>query len=173
MYPISLTIQPDPALSDVLSGIGTVHIIPKARPSVNVVSLFSGPPGPPPPFFNPLYQMVPKGALARQAGLYLWGKDSAPFLEVDLEMSNPTHGRLVKGRRTVGHVWISPPHGASGFALDSLGESTGVPAFVTGVPVGLLLVRFQPDPDVVGDYTIVVSMNNGNAQTMFVSVVDN
>ena len=68
---------------------------------------------------------------------------------------------------------ISPPSGASDYTLNTFGESTEVPAFVTGVPVGLLMVQFQPDPDVLGNYTIVVSMNNGNTQTMFVSVADN
>ena len=83
-YPVSITINSDPASDEVLSGVGFVQIIPKARPSVNAVSIFSGPPGPPPPFFNPLYQTVELGNDARQLGLYLWSKRSAPLLGVFL-----------------------------------------------------------------------------------------
>ena len=173
-YQISLTIDPDgPGGAYALSGVANVRIIPKARPSANVISLFSGPPGPPPPFFNPLYQTVPKGDLARQVGLYLWDRDSAPFVGVDLAMMNPTHGRLVKDGHTVGQVRIYAPSRARDFALNTSGPSTLIDAaFFTGVPVGFLLVQFQPDPNVTGDYAIEISMNNGNAQTLFVSVVE-
>ncbi len=171
-YPVSITINPDPASDEVLSGVGFVQIIPKARPSVNAVSIFSGPPGPPPPFFNPLYQTVELGNDARQLGLYLWSKRSAPLLGVDLEMTNPTHGRLIDVDRgaTVGQVWILPPAGAANFALNTFGPSTETNAFITGVPVGLLLVQFSPDPEVIGDYSITISTNNGNEEKLFVTV---
>ena len=174
-YPVSMTIDPDGPLinvAEIHSGVATVKIIPRARPSVNVVSLFSGG-GPPPPFNNPLYQTVSIGENPNEVGLYLWDRDSAPFVGVDLQMVNPTHGRLIQGGSTVGHVRIYAPRGAKDFAFNTLGPSTLVPAaFFTGVPVGLLLVQFQPDPDTTGDYAIEISMNNGNAQTLFVSVVE-
>jgi hypothetical protein len=172
-YPVTLTIHPDPNLNEAHSGVGFVQIIPRSRPSINTVSLFSGPPGPPPPFFNPIYQTAVQGEAARQVGFYLWDKDSEPFVGVDLEMTNPGHGLLfdVDGGQTVGHVWIQAPPGAVDFALDTAGPSTETLAFVTGVPVGLLLAQFWPDPSVAGDYVITLSTNNGNEQTLFVSVV--
>jgi hypothetical protein len=56
--------------------------------------------------------------------------------------------------------------------LNTLGESTEMAAFVTGVPVGVLMVEFQTDPNVTGDYAIEIRMNNGNAETLFVSATD-
>jgi len=169
-YPVEITIEPEPG-ADLLTGEGSVDIIPKARPSVNIVSLFSGPPGPPPPFFNPIYQTVAQGSDARRVGLYLWAKDSASFVGVDLSMTNRNHGQLVDASgRTVGHAWIDAPRGAKDYELTTEGPSTEVTAFVTGVPVGLLLVKFSPDPDVTGDYVIRLRLNNGNEERLFVTV---
>ena len=176
-YPVSLAIDPDGDGTPNHSGIGYVKIIPRARPSVNVVSFFSGPPGPadgPPPFFNPLYQTMSTGDLGaitpRQAGLYFWEADSIPALGVDLRMTNPNHGRLVQGRRTVGQVLIQAPAGANGYELTTTGASIAVNTGVTGRPTGLLIVRFVPDPNVKGDYAIDISMNGGNTERMFVTV---
>lgn len=182
---VHLAIQPDPAGPEVLTGHATVNIIPKARPSVNVISLFSGPPGPPPPFFNPFYQTIVQGDAARQVGLYLWASRSAPYLGVDIVMdggAGARHGRLVQDGSTVGHVWIDAPPGASDFTLSTgsaddppppcaSGPSCEVPAFITGVPVGLMLVQFDPDPAVTGDYQLTIRMNNGNTEELFFTVV--
>ena len=173
-YPVSLAIDPDGDGTPNYSGIGYVEIIPWARPSVNVVSFFSGPPGPPPPFFNPLYQTMLTGDLdpttPRQAGLYLWESDSIPALRVDVQMTNANHGRLVQRGRTVGQILIQAPAGASGYELTTTGASTAINTGVTGRPTGLLIVRFVPDPNVQGDYAIDISMNGGNTERMFVTV---
>ena len=96
------------------------------------------------------------------------------MLGVDLVMTNPTHGRLIDISRgsTVGQVWIHAPAGATDFALMTSGPSTQISAFVTGVPVGLLMMQFLPDPLVTGEYTITISTNNGNEEKLFVTVVE-
>ncbi len=168
-YEIPIRIQPNPTSSKIMSGIGDVIIIPKPRPSINVVSLFSGG-GPPPPFFNPIYQEVILGDAARQVGMYLWDKGNEPFLDVDLRMVNPSHGLLVQNGSTVGQVRIDAPHGANNYSLTTTGPSVAWTAFITGVPTGLLLVQFTPDPAVAGNYTLSFRLNNGNTQELFVTV---
>lgn len=165
-YDVSVSIQPDPASGDTLAGHGHVQIIPKVRPNVNVVSLFSGPPGPPPPFFNPLFQDVTAGDSGHPVGMYLWERGGDPALGVDVEMTNGRHGRLVQDGRTIGHVRIRAPHGAEAHTLTTTGPSVETPAFVTGIPTGLLLTEFTPDPAVTGEYSVTFRMNGGNAQTM-------
>ena len=172
MYPISMSIM-DPSGDITHSGIGTVHIIPNARPAVSAVSLFSGG-GPPPPFNNAIYQTVVQGESANRVGLYLWESRSKALVEADIEMENPTHGRLVKSNgSTAGQVWISPPPGASDYMLETESPSMEGIAFSSSVvKVGILLTTFTPDPNVLGDYTIAFKMNNGNTQYLFVEVIE-
>jgi hypothetical protein len=187
VYPFELTIHnkksdkkdKDKKAKKKLSGSGTIRIIPDARPSVEPISLFSGPPGPPPPFFNPLYQTLALGEAARPLGLYLWDANSAPFAGVDIYPTpNPTYYELADAAGVVGEVWITPPAGAAAYSLGSVALGPGgppsvvVPAFVTGVDVGLLGIQFVPDPWVTGDYEIAISMMGGNEKTLFVSVQD-
>lgn len=179
VYPIELTIRPKPWRKKVFKGTAHVRIIPDARPSVNPISLFSGPPGPLPPFFNPIYQTVGLGEAARQVGLYLWGADSAPLIGVDLTATpQSTYYQLTQGADIVGEVWITAPADAESYSLTSVALPPGGPpsveisAFVTGQPVGLLGVRFFPDPWVSGDYEIAISMVGGNEKTLFVTVAD-
>jgi len=174
-YRLRVTIQPDPSSDATYRGTGTVRIIPKARPSINVVSVFSGG-GPPPPFNNPIYQTVTPGDSGNDVGLYLWDKGSSvadgvinPLLGVDLVMTNARHGRLVMGDKTVGHVRIRAPHRADEFALTTGGPSTLGTTAVTGLDAGVLIVTFTTDPDVTGDYTIMLRMNNGNRQKLYVT----
>jgi len=169
-YKIPIRIQPHPTSPKIMTGIGDVIIIPKPRPSINVVSLHSGPPGPPPPFFNPIYQEVDLGDAARQVGMYLWDKDNEAFLDVDLQMVKPSHGLLVQNGSTVGQVRIDAPPGANNYSLTTEGPSVLVPAFITLVDTGLLLVQFTPDPAVAGNYTLSFRLNNGNTQDLFVTV---
>jgi hypothetical protein len=170
-YPISLTIDPDGTGTAVSSGVGWVKIIPKARPAVSVVSIFSGPPGPPPPLYNPLYQTLSVGAETPDIGLYLWNRNSVSAVGVDLQMSNPGHWRLVQGQRTVGQIRIQSPRGASHFGLTSTGPSAEVDAFpfTLGVKTGLLKIRFHTDPNVAGDYIVDISMNGGNTERLSIT----
>ncbi len=71
---------------------------------------------------------------------------------------------------------IQAPPGATNYGLITVmlppggPPSVGVPAFLTGVPVGLLGLQFFADPSVTGDYAIDVSMNGGNTERLFVTV---
>lgn len=174
-YDVDLIIQPDPDSADTYEGVGSVRIIPKARRSINVVSVFSGG-GPPPPFNNPLYQTVAAGDDSLDVGLYLWDKRSSvadgdvrPLLGVDLKMTNPRHGRLVQGKKTVGHVWIDAPSGASGYELATDGPSFLGTSVVTGLDVAILVVTLETAPNAVGTYHVEFKMNGGNRQELFIA----
>jgi hypothetical protein len=169
-YPISMSIQPDPASNDTLEGHGRVKIINKVRASVNVISLDSGPPGPPPPFFNPLYQDVALGDSGHPVGMYLWNRGGAAAVGVEIEMSSPERGRLMQDGRKIGWVRIKAPKGASDHMLTSTEPSTEVPAFGTDVPTGQLVTLFTPDSAVAGHYMVTFSMKHGNSQTMHYDV---
>lgn len=171
-YSVDVTLRPDPGSPATLAGHGHVEIIPKVRPSVNAVSLFSGPPGPPPPFFNPLFQDLSLGEDGRRVGMYLWERGGAAAEGVDLEMMNRNHGRLVQDGHTVGHIHIRAPSGASDHTLVSEGPSTVGPAFVTGIPTGIFITKFTPDPTVAGLYEVLFSLNGGNTQTMRYDVTE-
>ena len=121
VYPVELTITKNSGKKS-HSGIGHVRIIPDARPSVNPISLFSGPPGPPPPFFNPLYQTLALGEAARQVGLYLWDSNSVAFTGVDVTATaNPTYSQLTDDAfAVVGEVWVTAPDDANTYSLDSV-----------------------------------------------------
>lgn len=170
-YPITLMIDPDGTGTDIHSGIGWVRIIPKARPAVSVVSIFSGPPGPPPPFYNPLFQTLSAGMSTPAMGLYLWNRNSAPAVGVNIRKRNANHYQLVQGKETVGQIYIEAPAGASAFGLTTDGNSMEVDAFpfTLGVTTGLLLARFHTDSNVAGDYFIDISMNGGNTEQIKIS----
>jgi hypothetical protein len=173
-YPVSLTIDPDGTGAVVHSGVGWVRIIPKARPAVSIVSIFSGPPGPPPPFYNPLYQSLSVGATTPDIGLYLWNRNSKPAVGVEIKMVNPGHLRLVQGKRTVGQIWIQAPPGANDFGLLPSDPSVEVDAFpfTLGVKTGLLKIQFHTDPAVAGDYIIDISMNGGNVERVLITTTN-
>ena len=124
-YDIDVTITPDPESEETLSGTGSVFIHSSELPKVSAVSLFSGPPGPPPPFFNPIYQTIAQGDAARQVGLYLWGRNGAPMAGVSLVQVNGKHARLVQGGSTVGHIWVDGPKSAWSSTLGGWGPSGG------------------------------------------------
>lgn len=166
-----IPLQIDSATGESYSGVGIVHIIPKARPSVNIVSFLSGG-GPPPPFNNPVYQDVALGDDALLTRLFVWDKRSAPFLGIDLvSTDSPEHYRIVRENRTVGHVRITAPEGATDYSLTTMGPSIEVPNPVTLVPTGGLDTQFSPDPTVAGDYVIMWRLNNGNTDRQFIRVL--
>jgi hypothetical protein len=164
-YAVSVAIQPDPASSDVQRGNGRVRILRSVPASVNVVALFSGPPGPP-PLFNPLYQDVTLGESGRQVGMYLWNRGGAAAEGVEVEMLTSRYGRLTQDGKTVGGVWIRTPRGARDQSLVATGPSDVLPAFLTTIPTGRLITTFTPDPAVAGDYSVTFWMRWGNRQTM-------
>ena len=175
LYDVDVTIQPDPESAETLEGTAQLHIIPKPRRSIDVVSVFSGG-GPPPPFNNPLYQSVVPGGQSLDVGMYLWDKRSSiadgdvnPLVGVSVEMTNAGHGRLVQDGRTVGHVSISAPAGADEHVLSTNGPSILGTSAVTSLPVGILITWLTTDPDVTGDYVVTFRLNGGNSTKYIVS----
>lgn len=167
-YPLTLTIQPDPGDPATMSGDGTVQIIPRARPSINAISVIN--PGPPPPFPNSIYQTINQGEDPLRWGFYVWDSDNEPYVGVELRQKNRHHYSLVDERgRSIGQVNIAAPAGASGYWIEA---DASVPAngAVLGIPTGLLIAQFHPDPDVNGDYVISWRINNGNSQPMYLTV---
>jgi hypothetical protein len=167
-YPLTLTIQPDPGDPATMSGDGTVQIIPKARPSINAISVING--GLPPPFPNSIYQTIDQGEDPLRWGFYVWDNDNEPYVGVELRQKNRHHYSLVDDRgRSIGQVNITAPAGASGYWIDA---DASIPAngAVLGIPTGLLIAQFHPDPDVAGDYVITWRINNGNSQPMYLTV---
>ena len=167
-YPVELTIKPDPGDPATMTGTGTVKIIPKARPSINAISVIN--PGPPPPFPNSIYQTINTGDTPLLWGFYLWDNNSEPFIGVDLQRKNRDHYTMIDDKgHAVGQVRIQAPAGATDYSIDA---TASVPAngAVLGIPTGLLKAQFNPDPDVPGDYAIRWRLNNGNEQWMFLTV---
>jgi hypothetical protein len=167
-YPVELTIQPDPSDPATMTGTGTVKIIPKARPSINAISVING--APPPPFPNSIYQTINTGDTALLWGFYVWDKNSEPFIGVDLQRKNRDHYTMINDKgRAVGQVRIQAPAGATDYSIDA---TASVPAngAVLGIPTGLLKAQFNHDPDVPGDYAIRWRLNNGNEQSMYLTV---
>ena len=169
-YSISLCIKPDPNNPATKCGVGKVHIIPKPRPAVSAVSLFSGG-GPPPPFNNAIYQDVNLGGMGLTVGLYLWESRGKPLVGADIQMENNSHGRIIKSTgTTAGHLFISSPRSAMDYELTTEGPSEAGKTFLTNVDVGILKTKLIPDPAVKGEYRLSFAMNNGNTQNLFVRV---
>ncbi|MDH3499784.1 MAG: hypothetical protein OEM97_06650 [Acidimicrobiia bacterium] len=144
-----------------------VRIGPRATPNVNAVSVFSGTPCLPPPFFNPIYRVATAGDPARQVGLYLWGWDSEPLDGVTVQAVDSDRAFLVRGGTVIGFVNVDAPDGSRNHALTDLGPSIIEPAVVTGVDTGRLLVQLTTDAP--GDYVVSIRMIGGNLQQLFVA----
>lgn len=176
------------------SGSGLMKVIPRGRPSINVTSVFvkatsgllgdpaCGPGTLPPNPDNPIYQTAqPNGPAPFAWTFLLWGKDAEPLDDVSLERNpdNENHWHIRRGKKTVGHVNIDAPRGASGHWLDinPLGCTTLLPAApviggTPGVgpqPVGRLDIQFHSGEQ-PGRYTTTLSLNNGNSIQMLVDV---
>ena len=146
-------------------GTGRVHILPRARPSINITSVFAGATRP-----NTIYQQAGiNEATPLPYDFYLWDYDDVPFIGVDIEMVNDKHGVMKQGDAVVGHVRIDAPQGASGQTVSTPGPSTPVNAFLFGVPSARLNAQFTAG-DEPGPYTVTFSMNGGNSATMHVDV---
>lgn len=179
------------------SGSGLMQVLPKARPSINVTSVLvkatsgllgdpaCGPGTLPPNPDNPIYQTTYTGSAAPFVWTFLlWGKNAEPLDDVSLEQDpeDNTHWHIRRGMRTVGHVNIDAPWGASGHWLqvNPLGCPTLMPAApVIGAtpgigpqPVGRLDIKFYAGSH-PGLYTTTLSLNNGNSVQMYVDVQQN
>ncbi len=169
---IAVAIQPDPASPVTHESTARIRIRPETRPSINVVSVFSGG-GPPPPFNNPLFQTVDAGDDSLDVGLYLWDAHSSvaagvvhPFLGVDIAMTGAGEGLLVQDGTVVGRVSIDAPADADDYGISTEGPSILGTSAVTSLDVGILVLRLHTDPDVTGDYVVSLKMAHGNTQTL-------
>ena len=153
------------------TGSVLVQVVPNDRPSINVTSVFN----PPPPFPNTIYQEAGTNAMAPLAWSFLvWGKMGAPLDDVWLNWADIDEAELKQGSRTVGHLYIDAPPGATGQDV-YLVDSTGLPAApVIGAtpgigpqPVGRLQLQFMTGSE-AGDYVTTLMLNGGNAVQMTV-----
>jgi hypothetical protein len=146
------------------TGTATVIIRPRARASINVTSVFAGPP----PFPNTIFQQSGTGAqLPIPWNFLVWDKQGAPAVGVTIRQVNENHAQLVNAGKVVGQVSIDGPAGAVGQRVVSQGPSVLVNGPVLGNPTGRLTVDFLAG-DLPGAYAVTFRMNNGNSITMHV-----
>jgi hypothetical protein len=149
------------------TGIGVVHVRPNPRASINVTSVFAGPP----PFANTIYQTTPTGAVTPFDWTFLiWDRLGEPALDVTVRQVNPYTARLERGNQVVGQISISAPHGAAGQEISG-GPSVAFIAPVKGLLTGRLTVQFRAG-DTAGLYTTTLRMNNGTGVTMYVTATE-
>ncbi len=143
------------------SGVGNVHIVTR-RPNVALTSAFNA--GAP----NTIYQRtIVNNDAPFPWDLLLWERSGAPMLGVTVEMAGPNFALLKKGENTVGNIRIHAPDGAVGHVAG--GPSFEINAPIKGVPTGRLVVQFTAGL-APGSYTTTVTMDHGNALSMFVDV---
>ncbi len=146
------------------TGVGVVHVVPKPRASINVTSVFAGPP----PFANTIYQTTAVGAPAPLEWNFLvWDRTGEPAVGVTVHQVNDTTAQLKLGNKTVGTIKIKAPAGAGGQTVSG-GPSVLIVAPVKGFPTGRLTVQFTAGGE-AGLYETTLSMNNGTEVTMYVT----
>lgn len=148
------------------TGTGTVQILPKIRPSINLTNGFL-PMGP-----NANYQVAAPGmAPPLPWEFLLWDRRGEPMTGVTVQMVNADFALLKQGKRTVGHVRIDTPPGASGHGISNtgVGPSFAVNSPVTAIPTARLQLEFTAG-SASGRYTTTLSVNGGNSVEMVVDV---
>jgi hypothetical protein len=174
------------------TGSGMLRVIPRTRPSVNITSVFvkatsgqlgapaCGPGTNPPNPDNPIFQTTTTGAFAPHPWTFLlWGRNNEPLTGVSLTWVNSDHALLRRNARTIGHLYIDAPKGATGYGIvfNPLSCGTLLPGapVIAGTPgigpqaVGRMDMVFHAG-DVPGDYRTTITLNNGNSVHMTVSV---
>ena len=149
------------------TGVGVVHVLPNPRASINVTSVFAGPP----PFANTIYQTTTTGAPAPLDWNFLvWDRLGEPALDVTVHQVNPNTAQLKQANRVIGQISITAPPGATGQEVSG-GPSVQINGPVKGLPTGRLTVQFTAG-DTAGLYTTTLRMNNGTSVTMYVTATD-
>ena len=144
-------------------GTGRLHIVPHARPSINITSVFGGAGNP-----NSIYQQAGTNAMVSLPYEFLlWDRGGAAFTGVDIEMVNDKHALMKLGNAVVGHVTIDSPEHASGQEVAAAAPSFAINSPVSGIPTARLTATFITG-DVPGLYTVTFSLNGGNSATMYV-----
>lgn len=178
MYPIAVEIDEGGDGTVEHSATTQVHIIPRARRAIGIMS-FCNDDSPAPPNPNSIYQTTDPGVSPEYPyDLVLWDKDAAAMNGVSIWQVSDDLALLRQGRRTVGHVMIDAPSDAEGMMISTVTQS-GDPlcgpfvdrAPLTGVAAAFLRVRFNPGY-ATGLYTLRFSINGGNEFSTFVQVND-
>lgn len=173
------------------TGSGVLRVVPRTRPSINPTSVFVkatsgqlGPPacGPgtnPPNSDNPIFQTTAVSSPAPFPWTFLlWGHGNEALTDVGLKWASADHALLRRGGRTIGHVYIDAPKGASGQTVDL--NPLGCPTLLGGAPVIGATPGVGPQPvgrldlvfhagDVAGEYRTTLTLNNGNSVQMTVT----
>lgn len=169
-YDIEVEAETGPA-GAVETGTARVIILPHTKPTVSVASAFNGPPNP-----NPIYQQTAIMAVTPLPfDLRMWDSLGLPMTDVDIEQrhsdATSAAARLVKDGRTIGHISVVGPTGATGSQVLATQPSVEVNTPITGFPAGHLRVLFQTG-DLPGLYTVTLSLAGGNSTTFFVNAIE-
>jgi hypothetical protein len=149
------------------TGVGVVHVRPNPRASINVTSVFAGPP----PFANTIYQTTTTDSPAPLPWTFLvWDRYGEPALGVTIHQMNPQSAQLRQGDSVIGTISMRTPLGATGQEITG-GPSVAFIAPVKGEPTGRLTVQFKTG-DTEGVYATTLRMNNGTSVTMHVTATD-
>ena len=155
------------------TGSATVRILPAVRPSINVTSVVFQPN---PPRRNPIYQQVaPRQEVPVPFDFLLWDAGGKPMVGVRLIAPDPGRhpkyrgGLLVQGENVVGGIIPSAPPNATGQRAFADEPSREIKSPVSGIPVGLLRVKFQAG-NAPGEYAPTFELIDGNQVQMFVRV---
>lgn len=165
MYEIEVVAETGPG-GAIEQGVGSVHILPKRAPSINVTSTVD------PSTPNTIYQSTTVGQYTPWPfDVLMWGKGGDPLVGADLVKVNNNHSLLRVDGATVGHVRIDAPKGAEDYAITADGESFETLGPVFSLPTGRMRFNFQAGSE-AGEYTVTFSLNGGNSVQMFVSVTE-
>lgn len=146
-------------------GTGRIHIVPRARPNINVASVFNGGINP-----NTIYQQAGTNqTVPLPYDFLLWDRHAEPFTGVDIEMVNRKHALMKQGNAVVGHVFIDAPKKAKGQEVSAVEPSFQINAPNSGIPTARLTANFKTG-DKPGNYAVTFSLIGGNSATMYVHV---
>ena len=165
-YEIAVAAQTGPG-GNLETGTAIVHIMPRARASINVTSVFAGSP----PFANTIFQTADTNSdLPYEWNFLVWDRLGEPAIGVRVVQMNDRLAQIKLGSRVIGTITIDAPHGASGQTVSG-GPSTLINAPVKDFPTGRLTVQFTTG-DTPGVYTTTLRMNNGTTATMYATAID-
>ena len=164
-YEIAVEAETGPG-GAVENGVGTVQILPKPRPSINVTSTVD------PLTPNTMFQTTTVGAEAPWPfDVLMWGKGGDSLVGAKLVWINANHSALRVDGVNVGHVRINAPARATGYSVNAAELSVNVPAPIMLVDTGRMRFHFQAG-SVAGDYEVTFTLNGGNTVQMNIEVTE-
>jgi len=167
-YRIKVEAETGPG-SSTETGSVLLHVVPKDRPSINVTSVFAG-------AMNTIYQSATvDGPTPLEWSFLVWGKKGSVLDDVSIEWADVDEWRLVQKGKTIGHVYIDGPAGASGQEVwVSNSDSLGAAPVIGSTPgigpqeVGRLQIQFMAGSE-PGEYVTTLMLNGGNSLQMHVT----